>query len=703
MTSKPNVADISKSDAAAELKALAAAMAAADIAYHQNDNPEISDAEYDQLKQRNLAIESQFPDLIRNDSPSKKIGAPARSGFSKIKHAIPMLSLGNAFSNSDIVDFDARIRKFLTIPAEHDLAYTAEPKIDGLSLALRFENGFLVSAATRGDGKIGEDVTKNAQTIKTIPQKIQNAPEILEVRGEVFMSHADFTTLNNKQVSNGEKPFANPRNAAAGSLRQLDSTITAARPLAFYAYAWGQVSEPLAKTQMAAIARLGAMGFSVNPLTKLCNSPAEIIEHFARIQQQRAELGYDIDGVVYKVDDLALQARLGFRTNTPRWAIAHKFPAETAITVLEAIEIQVGRTGALSPVAHLKPVTVGGVTVSRATLHNQDYIKGVDSKGNSIRSGGDIRVGDTVEIYRAGDVIPKIREIIKRGDGPVFTFPETCPICGSDAVREEGEAVSRCMGVFNCAAQRVEKLKHFVSRGAFDIEGLGMKQIEVFSAKKWITEPGDIFLLEENHGAELETTEGWGEKSVQKLFAAIRERKRIPLNRLLFGLGIRHVGESSAMTLARFYRTWPDFEHAISAAQNHSDDAWDMLNGIDGVGEVMATALVDFFHAPGSKEIVANLVKNLTILQVAVPKISGSLIAQKTVVFTGTLEHVSRAEAKATAENLGAKVSGSISAKTDFLVYGAKAGSKLKKAETLGVTTLSEQKWLDLIAKSGNT
>ncbi len=704
MTNQPDVQDLTTDQAAAELLRLAGVMAVADIAYHRNDAPEISDARYDTLKQRNLLIEQRFPELVRADSPSKKTGAPVKSGFRKISHVVPMLSLGNAFSDDDVVEFDARIRKFLSISADKPVKYTAEPKIDGLSLALRYENGTLVSAVTRGDGKIGEDVTKNAKTIDQIPQKIEGAPDILEIRGEVYMTHADFEALNKVQLAKGEKQFANPRNAAAGSLRQLDSNVTAARPLAFFAYAWGDISEPLALTQMRAIERMGRLRFSTNPLTKLCNSPQEMINHYAKIEAQRAILGYDIDGIVYKVNDLALQARLGFRSNTPRWAIAHKFPAEIATTRVEAIEIQVGRTGALSPVAHLSPVTVGGVVVSRATLHNEDYIKGVDSKGKPIRKGGDIRVGDTVEIYRAGDVIPKIREVIKRGDGPVFEFPEQCPICNSDAIRETGEAVARCVGGFSCSAQRIEKLKHFVSRGAFDIDGLGAKQIEVFATEGWITEPADIFTLERRYGTgilQLKNREGWGQKSADKLFQAIDDKRKISFNRLLFGLGIRHVGESSAMTLARVYSDWPAFENAMMHAQNHEGEAWDALNAIDGIGSVMAAALVDFFHDPRAKSTIDQLVSHLDIQPIALIKTNNSPIFGKTVVFTGTLELVSRAEAKATAEGLGAKVSGSVSAKTDVLVAGAKAGSKLKKAIALGVDVKTEAEWLEFIAQSG--
>ncbi|MBL4807461.1 MAG: NAD-dependent DNA ligase LigA [Rhodobacteraceae bacterium] len=699
--------ELSLAQATDELAQLALTMAEADLAYHQKDAPSINDAAYDSLKKRNLAIEKRFPDLKRADSPSGKIGAPVASGFSKIRHKVAMLSLGNAFDDEDVAEFDTRIRKFLSLSDDFDLTYTAEPKIDGLSLSLRYEHGQLVSAATRGDGEVGEDVTQNARNVRDIPQKINGAPDVLEVRGEVYMSHADFEALNVQQLAQGAKPFANPRNAAAGSLRQLDSAITKARPLHFFAYAWGDISEPLAKTQKLAIDRLAGFGFSTNPLTGICATPAELIAHYQSIERQRSTLGYDIDGVVYKVNDLALQARLGFRSTTPRWAIAHKFAAETATTTVESIEIQVGRTGALSPVANLKPVTVGGVVVSRATLHNEDYIKGIDSKGAAIRKGGDIRVGDLVEIYRAGDVIPKIREVLEHADNCArFVFPNICPVCGSDAIREEGEAVARCSGGFSCAAQGVEKLKHFVSRAAFDVDGLGAKQVETFVADDWIAEPADIFLLEERFGSgvkQLKNREGWGDKSASKLFDAIRDRRQIPLNRLIFALGIRHVGDSSAMTLARFYASWQAFEGAMQAAQLHEGDAWELLNSIDGVGTVMAAAAVDFFHEPRARDMVDRLVSYLDIQDIAAPQNDGSPVAGKTVVFTGTLEKVSRAEAKATAESLGAKVSGSVSAKTDILVAGPKAGSKLTKAQALGITIVSEQEWLDLIRQSGDS
>lgn len=695
---------LDKKQAIAELKRLAQVMAQADIAYHQNDAPFISDAEYDALKQRNIAIEARFPELKRADSPSDKIGAPVASGFSKVKHAVAMMSLGNAFTEEDVIEFDARIRKFLNFAKDQPLEYTAEPKIDGLSLSLRYEKGILIQAATRGDGEVGENVTANALTIRDIPAKITGAPDILEVRGEVYMTHADFAALNESQIASDAKPFANPRNAAAGSLRQLDSGITKSRPLHFFAYAIGEVSESLSDTQYGLIATLSTLGFSTNPLMLKCTYQAILLEHYAKIERDRATLGYDIDGVVYKVNDLGLQTRLGFRTNTPRWAIAHKFPAELAMTIVEGIEIQVGRTGALSPVARLKPVTVGGVVVSNATLHNEDYIAGRDSNGNPIREGRDIRIGDWVTVYRAGDVIPKVKDVdVSRrieGSQP-YVFPSKCPECGSDAIREEGEAVARCTGGLICPAQAVEKLKHFVSKAAFDIDGLGAKQIEAFYLEGWVKEPADIFSLDERLGSgnlqQLKNFGGWGEKSAQKLFEAIKLKEFIPLNRLIFALGIRHVGESSAMTLARHYGAWENFRSAMESARDHSGSDWEALNAIDGVGSVMAAALVDYFHENQTREALERLVKHLDIGDVSAPIVEGSEVGGKIVVFTGTLEKMTRAEAKAKAESLGAKVSGSVSKKTDIVVAGPGAGSKRKKAEELGVEVLSEDEWLALI------
>ena len=561
-------------EAAAELARLAGLIAAANRAYHTLDAPEISDADYDALKRRNAAIEARFPGLKRADSPSQQVGAALAEGFGKVAHAVPMLSLENAFEDSDVTDFDARVRKFLGLDGTLD--YTAEPKIDGLSLSLRYEGGRLVQAATRGDGDMGENVTDNARTIADIPQVLVGAPEILEVRGEVYMRHADFAALNARQAERGEKAFANPRNAAAGSLRQLDAAITAARPLRFFAYAWGALSAPLAPTQSGAIERLKALGFKTNPLTVLCSGPTAMLAQYARIESQRATLGYDIDGVVYKVDDLALQARLGFRATTPRWALAHKFPAELAWTRLEAIDIQVGRTGALSPVARLAPVTVGGVVVSNATLHNEDYIAGRDARGNPIRDGKDIRVGDWVQVYRAGAVIPKLADVDlarRPADAAPYVFPRICPECGSPAHREDGDAVRRCTGGLICPAQAVERLKHFVSRAAFDIEGLGAKQVEYFfnDPELSLKTPADIFTLAARDAAnplkKLKNRDGFGEVSVARLFAAIDARRSIALDRLIFGLGIRHVGEAASGLLARHYGSWPAFEAAMTAAE----------------------------------------------------------------------------------------------------------------------------------------
>ncbi|MBB5514850.1 DNA ligase (NAD+) [Rubricella aquisinus] len=693
-------ATLDAASAKAALADLASRLHAADLAYHQADDPVLSDAEYDRLKRLNAAIEARFPDLVREDSPAARVGAAPADGFAKVRHAIAMLSLGNAFSEDDVAEFDGRVRKFLGL--EDAIAYTAEPKIDGLSLSLRYEQGQLITAATRGDGQTGENVTANARTIGDIPTTLTGAPDVLEVRGEVYMSHADFQALNAAQDARGAKPFANPRNAAAGSLRQLDPSITAARPLRFFAYAWGEVSAPLAETQMAAIERLAALGFATNPLTKLCDTPAALVAHYTEIGRQRPDLGYDIDGVVYKVNDLALQARLGFRANTPRWAVAHKFPAELAQTILERIEIQLGRTGALSPVARLQPVTVGGVVVSNATLHNADYIAGRDSKGAPIRGGADIREGDTVTIYRAGDVIPKVSDVDltrRPSDAVPFVFPDTCPACGSRVVREEGEAVHRCTGALICPAQTVEKLKHFVSRMAFDIEGLGAKQVEAFFADGWIRDVADIFTLRERFGPgqlqQLKNREGWGEKSANNLFDAIDARRTIPLNRLIFGLGIRHVGETTAMLLARNYGAWEVFRDAMEAA-DADISARETLEGIDGVGAVMAEAIIDFFHEPEARKLLDRLQAHLTVEPVAAPATDGSRIAGKTIVFTGSLEKMTRSEAKARAENLGAKVSGSVSKKTDIVVAGPGAGSKEKKARELGLTVLNEDEWLEL-------
>lgn len=710
-----DVSALSLKEAEAELARLATVIGAANTAYHTKDAPDLSDAEYDALKRRNIEIETRFPTLKRSDSPSEQVGAAVADGFQKIKHEVAMLSLGNAFDGGDVEEFDRSIRKYLGTGEDESHAYTAEPKIDGLSLALRYENGALVSAATRGDGQTGENVTQNARTIADIPQSLKGAPDVLEVRGEVYMSHTDFADLNERQSAQGAKTFANPRNAAAGSLRQLDPSITASRPLRFFAYAWGSLSAPLAATQFQAIERLSSLGFQTNPLTKLCNGPAEMLAHYALIEEQRASLGYDIDGVVYKVDDLGLQARLGFRSTTPRWAIAHKFAAELAWTRLEDIDIQVGRTGALSPVARLQPVTVGGVVVSNATLHNEDYIAGRDANGAFIRDGKDIRPGDWVQVYRAGDVIPKVADVDleKRPKGThPFEFPMLCPECNSPAVREEGDAVRRCSGGLICPAQAVEKLKHFVSRAAFDIEGLGAKQAEQFFADDWVKEPADIFTLRDRFGSgglqQLQNREGWGQKSADNLFDAIDDKRQIEIRRFLFGLGIRHLGEGAAKDLSRAFGTWdalsaaadvaigePAFEEATKEALAQSP-GWEEFLGIDGVGLTLTQSLLAALANPQERASINRLAAHLTILEPE-EQASDSPVAGKTVVFTGTLEKMTRAEAKARAEALGAKVSGSVSAKTDLLVAGPGAGSKAKKAADLGIETLDEDGWLALI------
>ena len=705
MTAKP-VEALTQEEAATELAKFAEVIAAANAAYHGRDMPVMADGDFDGLKQRNAAIEARFPELKRSDSPTDLIGAAVADGFGKVAHEVRMLSLENAFADEDVADFVARIRSYLGHDAA--LAFTAEPKIDGLSLSLRYEDGVLVRAATRGDGETGENVTENARTIADIPQQLDGAPAVLEVRGEVYMSHADFSALNARASLAGEKTFANPRNAAAGSLRQLDANITRSRPLRFFAYAWGALSNPLADTQFEAIQSLRNLGFQTNPLTRLCMEAEDMLSHYRQIEAQRATLGYDIDGVVYKVNDLALQRRLGFRSATPRWAIAHKFPAELAWTRLEAIDIQVGRTGALSPVARLSPVTVGGVVVSNATLHNEDYIAGRDAKGGVIREGKDIRIGDWVQIYRAGDVIPKINDVDleKRPDGAdPFTFPTICPQCGSEAIREEGDAVRRCTGGMICPAQAVERLKHFVSRNAFDIEGLGAKQIEAFfhDAVLPVKTPAEIFTLQKRDAAQLaklENRDGWGKASVKKLFAAIEAKRQIPLNRLIFALGIRHVGETSANLLATHYGTWSVFEAAMTAAQVGEGAEWADLMAIDGVGAVLATSLVTAFHQPAERAAIDALVAYLTVQEVKARAPVDSVVAGKTLVFTGTLEKMSRAEAKARAEALGAKVAGSVSAKTDLLIAGPGAGSKAKQAEALGIRIIDEDEWLALAGEA---
>lgn len=685
-----DVAKLTEKEAVRELASLAMTIKLHDASYHDKDAPTISDADYDALRQRNNEIEARFPHLIRSDSPSKRVGVKPSGKFSKIKHPVAMLSLDNAFSDDDVVEFVKRLQRFLGLDSNEAVALTAEPKIDGLSLSLRYEKGILVSAATRGDGTTGENVTPNARTICDVPEKLKGSgwPDVFEVRGEVYMAKSDFAALNKKQEEAEKKPFANPRNAAAGSLRQLDVAITAARPLRFFAYAWGQETGLPADSQWGVISKFKNWGFSVNPLFKRLETAIDVIVHYHSIEEQRASLDYDIDGVVYKVDRLDWQQRLGFVARAPRWAIAHKFPAEQATTTIEDIEIQVGRTGALTPVARLTPVTVGGVVVSNATLHNRDEIE---------RLG--VRLGDTVTIQRAGDVIPQVVSVVldkRPRESRAYIFPDVCPKCGSSAVAEGDDVAVRCTGGLVCPAQQVERLKHFVSRGAFDIEGLGKKQIEAFYDWDWVREPASIFSRIAEGADELREKEGWGALSVNNLLAAIEERRTIEFHRFLFALGIRHLGAQTAKLIARTYKSYAAFEAVMAAIIDDDGVVKAEFLGIDGIGDVMADTIIDFYAEPHNREALARLMAHLTIVD-AEAVASDSPVASKTVVFTGTLDKMSRAEAKARAESLGAKVSGSVSKKTDYLVAGPKAGSKLKKATELGVTVFSEDEWLELI------
>ena len=697
-----SVEKLSEDQAARELELLAVEISHHDRLYYQNDAPEISDAEYDALRLRNTAIESRFPNLMRPDSPSLRVGAPPSEQFEKVRHKVPMLSLGNAFSADDMTEFDDRVRRFLGLGAQDALAYTAEPKIDGLSLALTYKDGVLTMAATRGDGATGENVTANVRTVEDIPLRVVEAdfPERFEVRGEIYIRHDDFAALNEDQKTRGEKIFANPRNAAAGSLRQLDSRITAKRPLRFFAYGWGDVSALPGETQMQVIAAFKRWGFPTNPLMQVVENVADMLAAYGEIETARADLGYDIDGVVFKVDRLDLQARLGFVSRAPRWAVAQKFPAERATTHLRDIEIQVGRTGALTPVAKLDPVTVGGVVVQNATLHNEDEI-----------ARKDIRMGDTVVVQRAGDVIPQVVEVVpeqRLENSKPFTFPTLCPACGSHAVREinattgKPDAVRRCTGGLICPAQATERLQHFVSRNAFDIDGLGNKQIAAFYEDGRVMGPADIFTLEARDARalkKLKDKEGWGAKSAQNLWAAIDSRRKIALNRLIYALGIRHVGETTSRVLAKHYGTFEAFQEAVSAAEDPDSEAYADLVNIDGIGAVMADALIAFFQEDHNKDAVAALLAEISVAPYKVEELE-SKVSGKTIVFTGKLEKLTRAEAKAQAERLGAKVAGSVSKKTDYLVVGPGAGSKLKKAEALGVDVLSEEDWLNLVSGS---
>ncbi|HYD30311.1 MAG TPA: NAD-dependent DNA ligase LigA [Azospirillaceae bacterium] len=688
------VEDLTSEQAMTELANLAAEIRRHDEAYYQKDQPVVSDAEYDALRQRNEAIEARFPELKRSDSPSERVGVAPAAGFRKVRHAVPMLSLGNAFAAEDVAEFAARVRRFLGLADDVTVEFVAEPKVDGLSCSLRYKNGRLVMAATRGDGSEGEDVTANIRTIADIPRQLPDpCPAVLEVRGEVYMTRSEFLALNTRRAEKGEQLFANPRNAAAGSLRQLDSSITAERPLCFFGYSWGETSESLGATQWEIRQRLKDWGFRLNKPAEKCSGVEALLRYYARIQQERARLDFDIDGVVYKVNDLKLQERLGFVSRAPRWAIAHKFPAEQAQTRLKAITIQVGRTGALTPVAELEPVTVGGVVVSRATLHNEDEI-----------TRKDVRVGDLVVVQRAGDVIPQVVVVVPEQRPAVsepYVFPDHCPECGSLAVREEGEVVRRCTGGLICPAQARERLRHFVSRDAFDIEGLGWKIIEEFWNDGLVRSPADIFDLAEKDRVSLtplRNREGWGSKSAQNLFAAIDARRTIPLDRFIFALGIRQVGQATAKLLARNYRSLAHWRESMIAAADRESDAWRDLTSIEGIGPAVAGDVVDFFAEPHNLDVLAELARRVTVTDVEPPKVGASKVAGKTVVFTGTLETMTRNEAKARAESLGAKVAGSVSARTDYVVAGADAGSKLAKARDLGVVVLTEQEWAELIA-----
>lgn len=682
---------LDETQAVEELAALAAEMAAHDRAYYQDDAPVVSDAEYDALKQRNAAIEARFPGLVRDDSPSTRVGAPPAAGFAKVVHSRPMLSLDNAFTEIDLVEFIDGVRRFLKELRDDptsSLEMMAEPKIDGLSIALRYEKGRFAVGATRGDGTTGEDVTANLQMLKNVPKTIAGAPDVFEVRGEVYMTRDDFAAMNERQRQAGAKVFANPRNAAAGSLRQLDASITASRPLRFFAYAWGELSEPIADTHQHFLDRLRGFGFPVNPKAKLCRDTREMLAFYRELTAERASLPYDIDGVVFKVNRLDWQERLGFVSRAPRWAIAQKFEAEKAQTWVREIRIQVGRTGTLTPVAELEPVTVGGVVVSRATLHNEDEI-----------ARKDIRVGDQVLIQRAGDVIPQVVAVVtdkRPADSRPFVFPDRCPECDSLAVREEGEAARRCTGGLICPAQAVERLRHFVSRDAFDIEGLGGKHIAAFWKDGLIGRPGDIFRLR-THAAVIRDREGWGSRSTDNLLQAIDAKRTVTLDRFIYALGIRQIGQATAKRLARHYRTLDAWRSAMQAASDTTSEARAELVNIDSIGPSVADDLVAFFAESHNREVLDDLAQEVTVEPYTTRVVATSAVAGKTVVFTGTLESLTRSEAKARAETLGAQVAGSVSKKTDYVIVGADAGSKATKARDLGVTVLNEAEWLRLI------
>jgi DNA ligase (NAD+) len=705
--SKKPIDRLTETEAKAELARLAREISHHDDLYYREDAPQLSDADYDALRERNLGIEARFPALVRPDSPSKRIGAAPVEAFGKVRHAVPMLSLGNAFTDEDVADFIARVRRFLGLGAEAEIQVTAEPKIDGLSISLTYEGARLVQAATRGDGIEGENVTNNVMTIKQIPHRLagKDVPDLIELRGEIYLAHADFEKLNAEQAAAGAKVFANPRNAAAGSLRQLDSSITARRPLRFFAHGWGAAAKLPGKTQSGVYAAFAKWGLPLNPLLKVCKGLDEILAFYREMAENRASLGYDIDGVVYKVDRLDLQERLGFVSRAPRWAVAHKFPPQEAMTRLNDIEIQVGRTGALTPAAKLEPVTVGGVVVSNATLHNEDEI-----------ARKDIRIGDTVIVRRAGDVIPQVMGFVpeKRPKGAKpYKFPEVCPACGSLAVRESNEetgrtdVVRRCTGGLICPAQAKERLKHFVSRNAFDIEGLGEKQVELFYDEGRVMKPADIFTLAKRDGRlpedqRLAEKKGYGETSVKKLFAAIEGRRKIGLDRFIYALGIRHIGETTARDLAKALSTIESFRTAALAAAKggKGSEAYEELDNIEGIGATVVDALAAFFSEKHNIDVLADLLEEVDVQPFVRAAARASPVTDKVVVFTGTLEKMTRNEAKALAERLGAKVTGSVSAKTDYVVAGSDAGSKLTKARDLGVNVLTEDEWLKLVGQA---
>jgi DNA ligase (NAD+) len=689
---------LTRDQAKAELDRLSKIISYHDYLYFQKAEPEISDADYDSLVQRNRDIEKKFPDLRRIDSPTNRIGAPPAPGFKKVKHRQPMLSLENAFTPEDLEDFMTRIRRFLQLPSTQEIEMVAEPKIDGLSASLHYQNGQFVLGATRGDGSEGEDVTVNLRTVRDIPLRLEgeNIPENVEVRGEVYIRRSDFLILNQEREAEGEPLFANPRNAAAGSLRQLDSSITAKRPLRFFAYSFEALSGISVKTHDEILQKLNQWGFVVNPEHRVCKNEKDLLTFYQELSEKRVDLDYDIDGVVYKVNNLAWQKRLGSIGRTPRHSLAHKFAAEQVETIVEDIIIQVGRTGVLTPVAALKPVTVGGVVVSRATLHNEDEIKRKD-----------IRIGDHVIVQRAGDVIPQVVEVIK-AKRPItstpYVFPDTCPVCGSHAIRLEGEVARRCTDSLVCPAQAVEKLKHFVSRDAFDIDGLGDRHIETFYQAGLIKNPVDIFTLEKRDAhslTPLRNREGWGSQSVKNLFEAIQKRRHITFDRFIFALGVPQIGVVTARLLARHYGTPDVLMNQLTLAQNHHSEAWQDLLSLEGIGENMAEDLVQFFAQPHTIDIIKNLLTEVTVEPYKIAETQQSPISGKTVVFTGTLQTMSRAEAKATAERLGAKVTGSVTSKTDYVVIGEDAGSKAKTAKELGINILSEEDWQQLLQGMG--